>query len=144
MAQLPDKDQTSYSRKQMLAKIAVCMAGRLSEEMIFGKDEVITGKNDDNNMQKIMIIMPIIPHFHSHKQILNLCPFLSFSQVTSGGSSDLKQASNLAVEMVSRWGMSDELGPQYIQKKGEVWYCCCSWCFVFVFIFWFCFCCIFH
>ena len=53
------------------------MAGRVAEEMIFGREEV-----------------------------------------TSGASSDLKQASNLAFEMVKRWGMSEELGPQYLERGG--------------------------
>ena len=53
------------------------MAGRVAEEMIFGREEV-----------------------------------------TSGASSDLKQASTLAFEMVKRWGMSEELGPQYLEKGG--------------------------
>jgi len=76
VAQLPDKDQTSFSRKQMLSQIAVAMAGRLAEELIFGPEEL-----------------------------------------TSGASSDLRNASRLANEMVMRWGMSEKVGPIYIEHK---------------------------
>ncbi|CAB1097971.1 unnamed protein product [Ectocarpus sp. CCAP 1310/34] len=45
--QLPDGDQTSMSRKQMLAKMDVCMGGRVAEEMIFGPENVTSGATSD-------------------------------------------------------------------------------------------------
>ncbi|KAI5084498.1 hypothetical protein GOP47_0001244 [Adiantum capillus-veneris] len=47
VVQLPDKDQNSLTRKQMLASITVCMGGRVAEELILGDGEVTSGASSD-------------------------------------------------------------------------------------------------
>ena len=44
VSQLPEKDELSWSKKQLLAKVDVCMGGRVAEELIFGKDSITTGQ----------------------------------------------------------------------------------------------------
>ncbi|CAN0891807.1 ATP-dependent zinc metalloprotease FTSH 11, chloroplastic/mitochondrial [Linum grandiflorum] len=47
VTQLPSDDETSISKKQLLARLDVCMGGRVAEELIFGKDHVTTGASND-------------------------------------------------------------------------------------------------
>mmetsp|Transcript_21683 Transcript_21683/g.60293 ORF Transcript_21683/g.60293 Transcript_21683/m.60293 type:complete len:661 (+) Transcript_21683:653-2635(+) len=47
VTQLPDSDNTSISRRQLLAKLDVCMGGRVAEELIFGEKEITTGASSD-------------------------------------------------------------------------------------------------
>ena len=41
--QLPEMDQVSMSKKQYLARVDVCMGGKVAEEMIYGNDNVTSG-----------------------------------------------------------------------------------------------------
>lgn len=45
--QLPERDTTSLSRRQMLARLDVMMAGRAAEALIFGEEHVTSGASSD-------------------------------------------------------------------------------------------------
>ncbi|CAH1765238.1 13962_t:CDS:10 [Entrophospora sp. SA101] len=45
--QLPEIDRDSYTKKEYLAMVDVCMAGRVAEELIFGKENVTSGSHND-------------------------------------------------------------------------------------------------
>ena len=47
MTQLPEKDELSWSRKQLLARMDVAMGGRVAEEIIFGSENITTGASSD-------------------------------------------------------------------------------------------------
>lgn len=47
VAQLPERDQSSMSKQQMLAKLVVCMGGRAAEELIMGEEFVTSGAQSD-------------------------------------------------------------------------------------------------
>mmetsp|Transcript_3255 Transcript_3255/g.4592 ORF Transcript_3255/g.4592 Transcript_3255/m.4592 type:complete len:739 (+) Transcript_3255:53-2269(+) len=77
--QLPEGDQTSRTRKQMVADLDVCMGGRVAEELVYGE-----------------------------------------SEVTSGASSDIQQATRLAKAMVMYYGMCDEVGPMFHEDPEKI------------------------
>ena len=45
---------------------------------------------------------------------------INFNEVTTGASNDLETATNLARNMVTRFGMSEKLGPRTFGKKEEL------------------------
>ena len=65
----PEEDQMLLSRSQLLARIITTLAGRVTEQIIFGDPEI-----------------------------------------TTGASNDLQQVTNIARQMVTRYGMSN-IGP---------------------------------
>jgi cell division protease FtsH len=77
---LPERDQYSASRQKLESQISSLFGGRIAEEIIFGRDKV-----------------------------------------TTGAQNDIERATNLARNMVTRWGLSDRLGPlAYSEEEGEV------------------------
>jgi len=47
VSQLPEKDELSWTKKQLLARLDVAMGGRAAEEMMFGTDNVTSGASSD-------------------------------------------------------------------------------------------------
>ncbi|KAI9246535.1 peptidase family M41-domain-containing protein [Sporodiniella umbellata] len=45
--QLPEMDKDSFTKKEFLAQIDICMGGRVAEEMIFGDENVTSGAHSD-------------------------------------------------------------------------------------------------
>lgn len=78
--QLPDMDKYDQTKSELLARLDVCMGGKIAEELINGSDNV-----------------------------------------TSGCSSDLKNATQVAKAMVTSFGMCDAIGPVDLAENWNDW-----------------------
>ena len=76
----PEEDQMLLSRSALLARIITTLAGRVTEQVVFGNPEV-----------------------------------------TTGASTDLQQVTNIARQMVTRYGMSN-IGPISLEGDGDQMY----------------------
>jgi len=47
VSQLPEKDELSWTKKQLFARLDVAMGGRAAEEMMFGSENVTSGASSD-------------------------------------------------------------------------------------------------
>ena len=57
--QLPERDKLSMSYEQMTSRLAICMGGRVSEEIVFGKQKITSGAQSDieqaTNLARAMV-----------------------------------------------------------------------------------------
>src|SRR5215472_7868527 len=76
---IAEEDRYNYSRETLMARIAVGLGGRVSEELTFGAE-----------------------------------------RVTTGAENDLQVVTDLARRMVTRWGMSEQVGVVFADYRAEV------------------------
>ena len=77
---LPEEDRYSASKERLQSQISSLFGGRIAEELIFGKE-----------------------------------------RVTTGAQNDIKRATDIARGMVTKWGLSEKLGPlTYGEEEEEV------------------------
>jgi len=77
---LPESDRYIYSKQRLECQLCSLFGGRISEELIFGKDKV-----------------------------------------TTGASNDIERATQIARNMVTKWGLSEKLGPlTYNEDDGDM------------------------
>ncbi|MCP4288647.1 MAG: ATP-dependent zinc metalloprotease FtsH [Gammaproteobacteria bacterium] len=77
---LPEEDRYSASKERLQSQISSLFGGRIAEELIFGKE-----------------------------------------RVTTGAQNDIQRATDIARGMVTKWGLSDKLGPlMYGEEEEEV------------------------
>lgn len=77
VAQLPETDELSWTRKQLLARLNVCMGGRAAEEMIFGQDNITSGKHSLLPFDEacFQLSIPGIPPVFSSAMACGRCGF---------------------------------------------------------------------
>src|SRR5205085_7528447 len=73
-----EEDRYNYSRQTLMARIAVGLGGRASEELTFGADHV-----------------------------------------TTGAENDLQVVTDIARNMVTRWGMSEQVGVVFADYRAD-------------------------
>ncbi len=77
---LPEEDRYSLTKEHLESQISSLFGGRIAEELIFGKDSV-----------------------------------------TTGAQNDIQRATDIARSMVTKWGLSEKLGPlMYSEDEEEV------------------------
>lgn len=132
VSQVPDKDEYSITRQQLLADIDVCMGGKAAEELIFGgrppgdalacpafyvslRSRAQRGLERSKEAARAMPVCaalgrpaPSSPPFPPHpSQPVRA----GEDHVTTGATSDLQQATRKARHMVVDCGMSERIGP---------------------------------
>lgn len=108
--QLPDGDQTSYSRKQMLARLDVCMGGRVAEELVYGAENVTSGASSDIQQATRLAKVCMYATYPLHTSALTP-PYLRPNPFLSPYPNPIPQA------MVTKYGLSDKVGLMFLDDK---------------------------
>jgi ATP-dependent metalloprotease len=87
VSQLPEKDELSWTKKQLFARLDVAMGGRAAEEMMFGSENVTSGASSDiENATRVAqaIVMrfgmseKVGPVLHKEEDLATLSPGTRF------------------------------------------------------------------
>ena len=103
---LPEKDELSWTKKQLLAQIDVSMGGRVAEEITFGIENVTTG------MSRQLCVTCCKSYYTTSEGTLYIslwqfaCCHIFVFDIT-GASQDLQNATRIATAMVTKYAMSD-------------------------------------
>ena len=128
VSQVPDKDEYSTTKQQMMAHIDVCMGGKVAEEMIFGPEFVTSGATSDLKSATRMVCRR--PRHRSvsmsRDSVIRLASFASpvpSVSLTKPTRSHISLSRYVqARHMVEDCGMSDRIGPVALaapEKRGE-------------------------
>lgn len=90
--QQPEKDKYSQSKRQCLARLKVCMAGRVGEELLLGNDDVTTGAGMDFQ-QATAMARHMVRSFGFSRGV-------GLVNYGSGDSSELKQMSDATKQKI--------------------------------------------
>ena len=117
--QLPDNDETSWSRKQMLAKMDVCMGGRVAEEVIFGLDKVTSGASSDFE-QATSIAMNMVERWGMSEKLGHVAHKHLTGGGRNGGEAAYSEETRMAIDTeVKRLTDEAYLNAKRILKKHE-------------------------
>ena len=94
---LPDSDQWSETKSELLAQMDVCMGGRVAEELIFGPDNITTGASSDFE-QATQIAHLMVTKFGMSEKV-------SLFKAVFNNVSTLKILSCMALHAISVCGM---------------------------------------
>ncbi|XP_041459771.1 ATP-dependent zinc metalloprotease YME1L1-like [Lytechinus variegatus] len=102
---LPDNDQWSETKSQLLAQMDVCMGGRVAEELIFGPDHITTGASSDFE-QATRIANLMVTKFGMSEKV-GVMTFQDKDPLVYGDSNKLSPETQLLIENEIRTLLKD-------------------------------------